>query len=189
MMTRFKHSNLVAEGYVSLRKNGKPHTWYEERLNVETKLTAHSGAIQEYVSWVKVPDGRKFILITGYRNTGGNSMYEHTWDGLFYWFREFETKTVPVFRNREIDPVAFSELPEVLLPLARIQEHMIALYTHLYERLDNVTEENVVLFDYNEIAIWNPWMDETSRFEVDPIDYYGLNNIVRAVKENEDNAE
>lgn len=32
-------------------------------------------------------------------------------------------------------------------------------------------------FEFEGMAIWNPFYDESMRFEEDPIEYYGYNNI------------
>ena len=46
---------------------------------------------------------------------------------------------------------------------------------------DNLTDsieykyENLISFSYKEQSIINPVLDETGRFEVDPIEYYGNN--------------
>ncbi len=37
-------------------------------------------------------------------------------------------------------------------------------------------------FTYNGIVITDPYMDETGRFEVDPIEHYGRYNILRMVE-------
>ena len=32
---------------------------------------------------------------------------------------------------------------------------------------------DTVLFEYEGVGITDPWMDETMRFEVNPLEYYG----------------
>lgn len=38
---------------------------------------------------------------------------------------------------------------------------------------DGLDEEEIISFLWDGISIFNPFVDETARFEVDPVKYYG----------------
>lgn len=47
----------------------------------------------------------------------------------------------------------------------------------IIEENGNTINEDVIYFKYKGHDIWNPLMDETLRFSVNPLDKYGEKNI------------
>jgi hypothetical protein len=43
-----------------------------------------------------------------------------------------------------------------------------------------VNNEGLILFDFNGMAIIDPFVDDTGRYDVDPIAYYGYGNMLEA---------
>ncbi|MDA2637470.1 hypothetical protein PDQ79_23515 [Bacillus cereus] len=42
--------------------------------------------------------------------------------------------------------------------------------------------ENLIVIDYEERSVYDPFFDESGRFEVNPIQYYGLKNIIKMIE-------
>lgn len=47
----------------------------------------------------------------------------------------------------------------------------------------NNSLNEVIFFDYKGYSIWNPFKDETSRFEIDPLEKYGEEKIKKFIKD------
>lgn len=43
--------------------------------------------------------------------------------------------------------------------------------------------KNLIVFEFNGVDIYNPFLDETMRFEVQPSQHYGISNINKMIKQ------
>jgi hypothetical protein len=66
-----------------------------------------------------------------------------------------------------------SSIDPNILDMDKIREIGEKQFVESGETSDPKFEDKCISFDYKDITIINPFMDETGRFEVDPIKYYG----------------
>lgn len=59
--------------------------------------------------------------------------------------------------------------------LKEIVDYNVRVYNEEYEELG---EDDLITFPYEEFDIHNPFVDESDRFEVEPIEYYGEESIM-----------
>jgi hypothetical protein len=52
---------------------------------------------------------------------------------------------------------------------------------------DQTKAENLITFNFKDTSIYNPFLDETMRNEVQPTQYYGLDNIDKMIKQYKEN--
>jgi hypothetical protein len=43
--------------------------------------------------------------------------------------------------------------------------------------------ENIYVLSHEEISVYNPFADESGRFEVNPFEYYGMEKILKMIEE------
>lgn len=66
--------------------------------------------------------------------------------------------------------------------LEKIVEHNQKLLESADGNLNDIIDD-MITFKYNEYNIWDPFKDESSRFEVDPVKKYGDENINKIINE------
>lgn len=54
----------------------------------------------------------------------------------------------------------------------------IELFGKLQDELLTIYDLSLISFEHSGTAIINPFMDETNRYEVDPVEYYGESNVI-----------
>lgn len=54
----------------------------------------------------------------------------------------------------------------------------IELFGKLQDELLTIYDLSLISFEYSGTAIVNPFMDETNRYKVDPVEYYGESNVM-----------
>ena len=52
---------------------------------------------------------------------------------------------------------------------------------------DQTKAKNLITFSFKDTSIYNPFLDETMRSEVQPTQYYGLGNINKMIKQYKEN--
>lgn len=69
---------------------------------------------------------------------------------------------------------------EMLDQVVEWQRHAAAGKEVVYSALREAAEKKLTVFEHEGIAISDVFVDETSRFQVDPLKYYGKNKIRQA---------